>query len=204
MQPNQPGQPVAPEAGRGQRAQAHQPSGATANPKKDEVLYEGVRRHTASFGGYLKWGLVCIVAGVAGYFSMKIEAVSEYPLYLLALVGLPGILWTFLQHKTTKYKVTLRRVECESGVLAKDVDSLELWRVLDVRYNQSLIDRVLGNAKITLITTDQSDPELPLHGLPNHRQLFEQLRDAVQAARHTSRPMELVGQDGAMENVGEY
>src|SRR5690606_28546121 len=120
---------------------------------------------------------------------------------LLGLVGLPGLCWTFLRHITTRFKITLRRVELEHGVLSKDVDSLELWRVLDVRYKQSLLDRILGNAKVILIGTDKTHPELVLYGLPRHRQLFEQIREAVQAARHTSRPMELVGQEGAFEHL---
>ena len=36
---------------------------------------------------------------------------------------------------------------------------------------------------------------LELHGLPGHRELFEKLRDAVQDARQTNRPMELVGDE---------
>ena len=107
-----------------------------------------------------------------------------------------------MRHITTRYKITLRRVEFERGVISKEVDSLELWRVLDVRFSAGLLDRIVGNATVTLIGTDQTDPALELYGLPNARKLFEDLREAVQAARHTSRPMELVGQEGAMEHVG--
>jgi uncharacterized membrane protein YdbT with pleckstrin-like domain len=118
------------------------------------------------------------------------------------LLGLPGMLWTFLKHVTTRYKLTTQRVEFERGVLSKSVDSLELWRVLDVRYKQTLLDRILGNATITLIGTDQTDPEMAMHGLANHRQIFEKLRDAVAAARRSGRPMELVGgQEGVFEQM---
>jgi uncharacterized membrane protein YdbT with pleckstrin-like domain len=128
----------------------------------------------------------------------------EHPIvFLFGLVGLPGLLWQWLVHRGRKYKVSRRRVETERGVFSKAVDSLELWRVLDVRYEQSLLDRMLGNAKITLIGTDQTDGSLVLHGLPDHRRMFEQLRDAVQVTRHTNRPMELVpGQEG-MHHVHE-
>ena len=167
----------------------------------EQILYQGVRRHSASWWDYTKWILAMGIAGTAGSFLMRIEFFSQWPLYLLSAIGIPGIFLTYLRHVTTKYKVTNRRVEFERGVISKDVDSLELWRVLDVRYNQNLMDRMLGNATITLIGTDQSDPQLNMHGLPNHRQLFEQLRDAVQAARTRGRPMELVGQEG-VEDVG--
>ena len=187
------------------RPQARPPAGGDANPGAGEVLYQGTMKQSASFGGYLKWFLACVAGGFGAWGLGQIEFFAKLglPYWVLGFIGVPGMLWVFLRHVTTKFKISLRRVEFERGVLSKDVDSLELWRVLDVRYKQNLIDRILGNAKIILIGTDQTDPELELYGLPNHRQLFEQLRDAVQAARHTNRPMELVGQDGAFEDMNQ-
>ena len=179
-----------------------QPQQQQAAAGGEQILYQGVRRHSASWWDYTKWVLAMGIAGTAGGFLMKIEFFSQWPLYLLSLIGIPGIFLTYLRHVTTKYKITDRRVEYERGVISKDVDSLELWRVLDVRYKQGVVDRMLGNATITLVGTDRSDPELNMHGLPNHRQLFEQLRDAVQAARTRGRPMELVGQEGMAEDAG--
>jgi hypothetical protein len=95
-------------------------------------------------------------------------------------------------------------VETEVGIISKQVNSLELWRVLDVKYSQSLFDRLTGNGRVVLESTDKSDPVLVLHGLPEHRKIFEQLREAVQLARQTGRPMELVGGDGHMEDMGGF
>jgi hypothetical protein len=67
--------------------------------------------------------------------------------------------------------------------------------VLDVKFAQSLLDRILGNAKVILTSTDQSHPELVLYGLPNARQLFERVREAVAVARHGNRPMEIAGHE---------
>ncbi len=164
-----------------------------AQPGSGDVFFEGIAKHSASMGGYLKWSAVCVGAGALAIFiNMMNWGVPGWFLGLLWLIGVPGLVWTYLNHITHKYKVTRRRVETERGVIAKKVDSLELWRVLDVQYEQGLIDRIFGIAKIKLMGTDQSDPVLELHGMPDHRQLFETLRDAVQDARHTNRPMELV------------
>ncbi|MCP5068179.1 MAG: PH domain-containing protein [bacterium] len=142
----------------------------------------------------MRWVLVWLGLTFGGAYAM--QWTPGYPLWAIGFLALPGVAWTYLRHVTTRFKISRRRVEFERGVVGKDVDSLELWRVLDVMYKQSVWDRVLGNAKIILIGTDQTHPELVLHGLPNPRALFEHLREAVQVARHTSRPMELVGQEG--------
>jgi membrane protein YdbS with pleckstrin-like domain len=169
-----------------------------AQPGSGRVLYEGIARHSAWIGSYLKWGFVSVIAGTLAIFVHQMNwGVPGWLLGLVWLVGVPGLLATYLINITNKYKITGRRIETERGVLSKKVDTLELWRVLDVEYSQSLVDRIFKNGRIKLISTDQTCPHLILHGLPNHRQLFEQLRDAVQDARQTSRPMELVpGQDG--------
>lgn len=192
-----------PQQPQGQQQQAA-PAQPQAAPGGEVTLYEGVRKHSASWWDYTKWVLVIAFGSTAGAFLTKIEFFSQWPLWLLGVIGIPGIFYAYLKHITTKYKVTSRRVEWERGVISKDVDSLELWRVLDVRYNQNMMDRILGNATITLVGTDQSDPELHIHGLPNHRKLFENLRDAIQAARTRGRPMEFVGHEGGMEEAGMF
>ena len=183
-------------------AQARPPQGSTAGPQS-EVIYEGVAKHSVSIPAYTKWALLSIAGGVGAYFLGKIAFFSSWPLWVLGLVGLPGMLVVFLQHTTTRYKISLRRVETEKGIVSKKVESLELWRVLDVRYTQSIFDRLTGNGRIELDSTDKSDPRLVLHGIPEHRKVFEQLREAVQAARHTSRPMELVGDGHAADDLGQ-
>lgn len=196
-----PGQQHPGQQQQAQRVQAQPPRGSSALPGSDELVFEGLARHSAFAGKYFKWTLASIVGGVVAYLLGMIEFFSTWPLWILGFVGLPGMFWTFLTFKSTRYKITLRRVEFERGVLSKGVDSIELWRVLDVNFKQNIIDRMLGNASVTLISTDQTDPEFELYGLPDGRRLFERLRDAVQAARHTSRPMEMVGHDGMMENM---
>lgn len=188
------------------RAVAQAPQGSMAQPGGGDVLFQGIAKHSASMGGYLKWSLASIAAGGVGIFLYQMNwGVPGWFAGLFWLVGVPGLLWTYLLHVTTKFKITRRRVETEHGVISKKVDSLELWRVLDVQYEQSLIDRMFGIAKIKLIGTDQSDPVLELHGIPDHRPLFETLRDAVQDARHTNRPMELVpGQEGAIGHHQDF
>jgi uncharacterized membrane protein YdbT with pleckstrin-like domain len=185
-------------------ARAQAPAGSVAQPGNEELLYFGPAKHGAYAWDYLKWVLAGVAGGTAGFFLGKISIFQTWPLWVLSMIGIPGMIWTFFKHATTRFKLTLRRIELEKGVLSKTVDSLELWRVLDVRYTQSIFDRMLGVAKVTVMSTDQTSPELVLYGLPNARALFERLRDAVQIARHSNRPMELVGEHGHLEDMAQH
>jgi hypothetical protein len=189
----QPGRPV-----------AQAPQGSMAQPGSGRVLFEGTAAHSSRVGDYLKWGAVSVAGGAVAILINQMATDAPMWIAVLWLAGVPGLLWTYLLNISSKYKISARRVETESGVLAKKVETLELWRVLDVEYSQTVIDRIFKNGRIKLISTDQTNPELLLHGLPNHRQLFEQLRDAVQDARQSNRPMELApgahlgGDDGIL------
>ena len=69
------------------------------------------------------------------------------------------------------------------GVFSKRIDVLELWRCRDVRYFQSLVDRMLGIAHIEVTTTDVTTPHLTIFGLPASRHLFEKIRDSIELQR---------------------
>ena len=181
-------------------AQAQRPAGAAPLPGLDErPVFEGHAMHLASFAGYAKWSFItAALAGFGGWLG-TLSWFAGWPLWLLGGIGLVGLAWVYLEHVTSKYKVTTRRIEFERGILSREVQSLELFRVIDVTYRQSLSDRMLGVGRIVLTSTDKTNPELHLYGLPGARPIFEQVRDAVQAARmlHSGRPMELVGGAGA-------
>src|SRR5690606_25730866 len=116
--------------------QAQPPLGSSPASVTDDVLFEGIAKHSANVGTYLMWVAVCIAGGVIAYLLLSIEVLKGQPLWLLSLVGTPMLLWSYLQHITTRYKVTHRRVEFQKGVITRRLHSLELWRVLDARFGQ--------------------------------------------------------------------
>ncbi|RMG97936.1 MAG: PH domain-containing protein [Deltaproteobacteria bacterium] len=160
------------------------------------IFYRGPVRHTARLGSYVGWTLAaaCIL-GVSVFLRIRFPQVEGWPLLAL-LVPFFGLIWTYLQVRTTRYTLDARRIEIERGIFTKSVRSLELRRVLDVGYRQTLLDRITGDGRIEIVSTDQSDPKLEIHGLPDSRSIFEALRDAVESARMRGRPVELVDGEG--------
>ena len=124
------------------------------------VIYEGYPSWKAWF-----WSYLC-----AGVLS-------------LALVGLVWMLVLHLRRKSKRYRITDRTIDYEVGVLSKRVETLQLWRVQDLDFRQSLFERMLGIATIHVFTKDVTDPEVLLRGLPASREIFDRLKDACDVAR---------------------
>src|SRR5690606_3343387 len=81
------------------------------------------------------------------------------------------------------FRVTTTNIESEHGLISKKIDVLELWRCRDVRYKQSILDRLLSIAHIEIHTTDVTTPLLEIVGVPASRQLFERIRDSIEIQR---------------------
>ena len=46
--------------------------------------------------------------------------------------------------RARRLRITTKGVEIESGIFAKRIEVMEAWRIQDVTFRQSLLDRILG------------------------------------------------------------
>jgi membrane protein YdbS with pleckstrin-like domain len=154
-------------------------------PAKREMLYEGNPSWKAYLGYYLAAGVAALVV-IA--ISLKLADVAKHKaLGVLIPVALAAV-FAFGLHlfrKSIKFRVSNTVIEYERGVLSKRIDVVQLWRVKDVVYKQSLIDRILGIAHIGIVTSDATNPNFDIVGMPASRQLFENLRDSIEIQRQS-------------------
>lgn len=101
----------------------------------------------------------------------------------LLLVGVVWFVQLHLTRKSTRYRITTRTIDYELGVFSRTIETLQLWRVRDLDFHQSVMERMLGIARIHVFTKDVTDTELVLRGLPASREIFDRLKDAVEIAR---------------------
>lgn len=99
------------------------------------------------------------------------------------LVGLVLLISVWLRTRSVRWKLTSRRIEIETGFFSKRVDTLELWRVRDVEYSQSLIDRMAGVSCLSITAHDGSSPVLQIRGAPGDRAVYDRLMTALMQAR---------------------
>ena len=111
--------------------------------------------------GLLVWGVLLAPAGIG--------------LILLARA------WYLVA--STRYRLTTQRLFAQTGLIAKNLEEVELFRVKDVTLSQGMLDRMLGTGTVTVLSTDDTAPRLALAGIRDPLAAKEAIRTAFRAAR---------------------
>jgi uncharacterized membrane protein YdbT with pleckstrin-like domain len=152
----------------------------------EEVYYEGSPMLRGEMGKGLLWlliGLMLIAGAVAAaLFHGKVH-IPWWAYLAVIVIAVLLMLIPVLQTKSICYRITNYRIDYERGIFSKDIDTLELWHVEDIRFHQSLIDRVMGVGNISVVSHDETTPDLLMRSLPNPRNLYEQLKQRVIAVK---------------------
>jgi uncharacterized membrane protein YdbT with pleckstrin-like domain len=93
------------------------------------------------------------------------------------------ILWKWLVVKYTKYELTNERLRIRHGVLNKETDDLELYRVRDYKLEQPFFLRILSLGNVVLKTSDRSHPVVTIKADKGGEAMRELLRKYVKECR---------------------
>ena len=142
-----------------------------------------------NLGAYLLWGLIVVVSAVLGIWFRA----SGYGwlAVLPILVGLFMMLWKYLDVRVQRIELTTERVRTYRGILSKQIDELEIYRIKDSRVLQPIYLRIFGLGTVQLETSDRSNPEVRLYAIRDPRELREQIRKYVEIQRDRKRVREV-------------
>lgn len=170
-------------------AMASDASKPTPTGTARKILYAGSPSWRAYFRVYAGLSVAALtvpylVYYIAGQFeSTGFTHVLTFVVPLV-FVAIGFALIHYYRHSLV-YRVTQSNIESEHGFFGKTIDVLELWRCRDVQYRQSLFDRIIRIAHIDIFTTDVTSPNVCIIGLPASRELFENIRDAIEIQRQS-------------------
>jgi len=150
-------------------------------------------------GLYVILAVFCIAVWCVGYFVR-----GSMPWWISMLVGiaplLAGFLHTWLVQISTEYRIFEDSLEIESGIVSRRIENIQLFRVRDLGFQQSIMGRLLNVGNIAVSSTDQSTPHLVLRGIDQPRELYETLRSLVAKSSAARRTM-IVEDEAALENT---
>jgi membrane protein YdbS with pleckstrin-like domain len=153
----------------------------------EEVYYQGSPRLRGELGMLALWCLCGIVFIALPFLYKSFSRNHAFPIWWVTLglivVGLICFFIPYIKTRMLRYRISNYRIDCERGLLSRRIDTLELWHVEDITFQQSLFDRILGVGDIKVISHDDTTPQLLLRGLPNPRPLFESLKQRIIAVK---------------------
>lgn len=148
---------------------------------REEVYFEGSPLLRGELGRLSVAGLIAALL-LAIPILLAIYRPDVLPwwgwIVFILLAGI-SIFGPILVTKSKRYRISNYRIDYERGILTKKIDTLELWHVDDISFRQTLLDRILGTGQITVVSHDQTTPNLVLGGVPNPRPLFESLKQRI-------------------------
>ena len=109
----------------------------------------------------------------------------------------------------TRYSIKGIRFYLSKGFLNVEENELLMYRIIDIKFNRTLADRIFGVGTITLFTCDKTDSELKIVRVKKPQMVRDLISKMVEEERTKirARGKELYGvadMDGAMDDAGLF
>jgi uncharacterized membrane protein YdbT with pleckstrin-like domain len=118
-----------------------------------------------------------------GFIVAILLGIMLLPMFIGIFILL-GVCWAL---KATKYKLTNQRFFVRTGLIARRVEELELFRIKDVSMRQGIIQRLMGVGNVTILSTDDSTPVVHVGRVSKPEKVKEEIRRQARAARQSEK-----------------
>jgi uncharacterized membrane protein YdbT with pleckstrin-like domain len=144
--------------------------------------------------------VLLLIAFIGLAVVSRTQAWPEWTMWAFLIAEVIPVLiiaWTFIHVATVQYELTSERIRETTGIISRNLEEIELYRVKDINVKRSPAQLILGAADITLHTSDTTRPTLELRWLPDFREKHETVRTHVERCRlrHRARVVEFEGED---------
>src|SRR3954451_11190141 len=97
----------------------------------------------------------------AGYRHLLVPVIAG-PLSASLLLWSGYLAMTFAARVGLRYTLTAERLEVEKGLFGRRRQSIELWRVRELVLEETLLERLRGMGRITVLCSDPRAPRLDI------------------------------------------
>ena len=104
-----------------------------------------------------------------------------------------GLPWTF-----TTYTVTDEIITVDSGLLRKEENDCYLYKVIDVRLENTLLERILGLGTIHCFTGDVTDPDLKIQHIKHAKEIKDYILKQSEVERIKRKTLNTQHLDGSL------
>jgi uncharacterized membrane protein YdbT with pleckstrin-like domain len=138
--------------------------------------------------------LVAILAFLAGavpvVYNRCEQLIAYTSLGLLAFVFLV-CLTRYVMLVSRKWIISDEQLCSVKGVFARHTDYIELYRIVDYKESQSLLQRLMGIKTVTVFSTDRSDAMIDIRGISVDDDVIGHIREKVENCKIDKRIYEI-------------
>ena len=132
---------------------------------------------------YLSEVMPLILAGLLGMAVYPF--IPKWPYVSYAYMALYAWLITMLATsyavlRAFSWEISNIKICRKHGILTRQTDYIELYRVVDYRESQTFLQRLFGVKTVVIISTDKSDPSMLIKGVPVKADLVNYTRNLVE------------------------
>ena len=127
---------------------------------------------------------------LAEYFEGKIPYLNYFPLVVSGIASF-WALWIWLGTYLNTYEITTERFFETSGVLNRDKEEVELYRVKDTSEPKPFFLRLFGLGNVIILSSDKTAPKAVIYAVKNNTRIRNILRKQVELARQRKGVREL-------------
>ncbi len=99
----------------------------------------------------------------SGYDADIIRYISLALFAIMALI----LISRWMVMRSIRWLITDEQIIFIKGVLEKQTNYIELYRVFDYKERQTFSDQIINTKKIIIFSGDKSNPQLEIFGIPN-------------------------------------
>lgn len=122
--------------------------------------------------------LVLCCAGwvYGGMEELPLTAFAVPVALLLSLM----LLYRFIYLRRIRYRIGAEQLVSEHGIIRREVNYMELYRIVDFEEHQSLLQQLCGLKTISILSMDRSTPRLDLVGIKRGNDIVTLIRERVE------------------------
>lgn len=121
--------------------------------------------------------LLCLAAlAYGGMEDMPLGTLS----IAVALFLLAALAYRFIYLRRMLYRIGHELLVSEHGLLRRNVDYMELYRIVDFREHQSLLQQLCGLKTVSIVSMDRSTPRLDIIGVRCCDNIVPLIRERVE------------------------
>ena len=158
----------------------------------EPVLWKG-RKAWAEYRSHWAGAFLFLAASMTTIFLLKEESDSlrlflPLGLFLPALI-FPLVAW--LDRITHQYKVTTERAILREGFLSRRILEIELVHIRDIRFHQSVVQRIFRTGSLELSSSGRGGAEVIFRGISNPEEVKEMIRRQIRSSGQASRNIDI-------------